>query len=161
LIALRDAQAYGLLGDRIAFGRAIATAWRELDGAMQFEPLEDIPQWLQFVTHSEVADHEARGYGDTGDLRRSAELYSKALEHPSGARNGTAILASSAAVRATLGDISGALEHGRAALANLSAISSTRTLRRLEPVRVAVEGVSAGMEFRDMYDSLEQKAITA
>ncbi|MBF6202610.1 hypothetical protein IU483_00575 [Streptomyces gardneri] len=161
LIAVRDAQAYGLLGDRMAFGRAIATAWRELDHAMQFEPLEEVPQWLRFVTYSEIADHEARGYADLGDLRRSVELYAAAVERPAGMRNATIVRAWSAATRARLGDISGALEHGFPALMDLSAIASTRTLRRLEPVRTAVDRLPAGGEFRDMYDSLTQKAVTA
>ncbi|MEV6324245.1 helix-turn-helix transcriptional regulator [Nocardia sp. NPDC051787] len=33
LIATREAQAHGVLGDRTAFGKAIATAWREFDFA--------------------------------------------------------------------------------------------------------------------------------
>ncbi|WP_454197807.1 helix-turn-helix domain-containing protein [Nocardia sp. Marseille-Q1738] len=161
LIAVREAQAYGLLGDRAAFGRAIATAWRELDQAMQFEPLEEVPQWLRFVTYSEIADHEARGYADLGDLRRSVELYATAVDRPAGVRNATIVRAWSAATRARLGDISGALEHGFPALVDLSAMASTRILRRLEPVRTAVDQLPAGVDFRDLYDSLAQKAITA
>ncbi|WP_157172256.1 hypothetical protein [Nocardia pneumoniae] len=161
LIAVREAQAYGLLGDRIAFGRAIATAWRELDQAMQLEPLEEVPQWLRFVTYSEIADHEARGYADMGDLRRSVELYATAVDRPAGMRNATIVRAWSAATRARLGDVSGALEHGYPALTNPSAMASTRILRRLEPVRTAVDGLAAGTDFRDLYDSLAQKAITA
>ncbi|MGV9723897.1 helix-turn-helix domain-containing protein [Nocardia beijingensis] len=161
LIAVREAQACGILGDRIAFGRAIATAWRELDEAMQSEPLEEVPQWLRFVTYSEVADHEARGYADIGDLRRSVEMYSAAVEHPAAMRNATIVRAWSAATRARLGDITGALEHGYPALSDLSAIASTRTLRRLAPVRTAVDRVPAGAEFRQLYDSLAHKAVTA
>ncbi|WP_280492439.1 helix-turn-helix domain-containing protein [Nocardia asiatica] len=158
LIAVREAQAYGLLGDRTAFGRAIATAWRELDQAVQFEPLEEVPQWLRFVTYSEVADHEARGYADLGDLRRSVDLYATAVDRPAGMRNATIVRAWSAATRARLGDIGGALEHGFPALVDLSAIASTRTLRHLEPVRTAVDQLPAGADFRELYDSLTQKA---
>ncbi|WP_280342474.1 helix-turn-helix domain-containing protein [Nocardia abscessus] len=161
LIAVREAQAYGLLGDRRVFGRAVATAWRELEQAMQFEPLEEVPQWLRFVTYSEIADHEARGYADMGDLRRSVDLYATAVDRPAKMRNATIVRAWSAATRARLGDISGALEHGFPALVDLSAIASTRTLRRLEPVRTAVDRLPAGAEFRDLYDALTQKAITA
>jgi hypothetical protein len=161
LIAVREAQAYGLLGDRMAFGRAVATAWRELEQALQFEPLEEVPQWLRFVTYSEIADHEARGYADMGDLRRSVDLYATAVGRPAGVRNATIVRAWSAATRARLGDISGALEHGFPALLHLSAIASTRTLSRLEPVRTAVDRSPAGADFRDLYDALTQKAITA
>lgn len=161
LIALRDAQAYALLGDRAAFGRAIATAWRELDHAMQFEPLDEVPQWLRFVTYSEVADTEARGYADIGDLDRAVDLYSAAVEHPAGARNTTIVRAWSAATRARAGDTTGALEHGISALKGMSGVSSARTLHRLELVRAAVAELPAGGEFRDMYDTLAGKVITA
>ncbi|MBF6301955.1 hypothetical protein IU459_31070 [Nocardia amamiensis] len=161
LVAVREAQAYGLLGDRMAFTRAIATAWRELDQAMQFEPLEEVPQWLRFVTHSELASAEARGYADLSELSRSVELYAAAVDRPAGMRNATIVRAWSAATRAGLGDVSGALEHGYPALVDLSAIASTRTLRRLAPVRTAVDQLPAGADFRDLYDSLAQKAITA
>lgn len=160
LIGLRDAQAYALLGDRSAFGRSIATAWRELEHAMQFEPLEEVPQWLRFVTSSEVADTEARGYADVGDLSRAVELYGAAVEHPAGRRNTTIVRAWSAATRARAGDTTGALEHGMFALAGLSDMSSTRTLKRLKPVRDAVADVPAGEEFRDKYDALTEKAAT-
>lgn len=160
LVGLREAQAYALLGDRSAFGRAIAMAWRELDHAMQFEPLDEVPQWLRFVTPSEVADTEARGYADMGDLRRSIDLYSTAVEHPASARNSTIVRAWSAATRARAGDVTGALEHGLPALQSLSSVSSTRILRRLEPVRTAVAVSRAGTEFCDMYDILSRKALT-
>lgn len=160
LIAIRDAQARALLGDLAAFGRAVATVWRELDSAMCFEPPEDVPQCLRFVTHSEAADQEARGYADVGDLSRSVELYAAAVEQPAAMRNATMIRAWSAATRARIGDIGGALEHGHAALANVNTVSSARMLSRLAPVRAAVTDSRSGADFRDMYDSLHRKAIT-
>lgn len=160
LIAIRDAQAYALLGDPAAFGRAIATAWRELDSAMRFEQPEDVPHCLRFVTHSEAADQEARGYADVGDLTRSVELYAAAVEQPAAMRNATMIRAWSAATRARIGDIGGALEHGHAALANVPTVSSARALSRLAPVRAAVTDSRSGADFRDMYDSLSRKATT-
>ncbi|MBO0854701.1 MAG: hypothetical protein J2P18_13175 [Nocardia sp.] len=159
LIGLRDAQAYALLGDRSAFGRSIATAWRELEHALQFEPLEDVPQWLRFVTSSEVADSEARGFADVGDLTRAVDLYATAVEHPAGRRNTVLVRACSAATRARAGDTAGALEHGMSALAGLSEVSSIRTLTRLRPVRVAVADIPAGEQFRDRFDALTGKAM--
>lgn len=161
LIAVREAQARGLLGDREAFDRAIATAWRELEYAVQYEPLESVPQWLRFVTYSEVADHEARGYADVGDLGHAFELYCAAMQHPAGVRNATGIRAWCAATRVGLGDLDGALEDGIAVLTDLSTVSSTRVLRALEPVHTAAGQSDAGAHFRALYDALDQKAITA
>ncbi|WP_268929627.1 helix-turn-helix domain-containing protein [Nocardia coffeae] len=161
LIAIREAQARGLLGELQAFERAVATAHRELECAVQYEPLEAVPQWLRFVTHSEVADHEARGYADIGKLGRAVELYCAAMQHPAAPRNITNIRAWSAATRAALGDINGALEEGMTVLADLSTVSSTRTLRHLEPVRTAAARAGVGADFRAAYDSLDQKVITA
>ncbi|MFF0490034.1 helix-turn-helix domain-containing protein [Nocardia sp. NPDC004068] len=158
LIAIREAQAYGLLRDRTAFNRAVATAWRELDQAFQLEPLAEAPKWLHFVRHAEVVDHEARAHADLGDLSKAAELFATAAESPTQTRNATIIRAWSAASRAQLGDTTGALEHGYQALLKLSSISSTRTLRVLEPVRTAVDNVASGAEFRELYDSLARKA---
>lgn len=159
LIALRDAQAYGLLGDPIAFGRAISTAWRELDAAEQHEPLEDVAHCLRFVTHSEATDQEARGYADVGNLAKAVELYSAAIEQPAATRNATMIRAWSATTRARIGDLTGALEHGQAALAGSSAMSSARVLSRLRPLRVAVDDSLIGADFRDTYDDLNRKAM--
>jgi hypothetical protein len=161
LIAVREAQARGLLGDREAFDRAIATAWRELEYAVEYEPLESVPQWLRFVTHSEVADHEARGYSDVGNLGHAFELYCAAMQHPAGPRNATGIRAWCASTRVGLGDLNGALEDGMAVLMNLSTVSSTRVLRALKPVHAAAVQSDAGADFLALYNSLDQKAITA
>lgn len=109
---------------------------------------------------AEVADTEARGYADMGDLNRAVELYSTAVEHPAGQRNTTIVRAWSAATRARAGDVSGALEHGIPTLMSLSNVSSTRTLSRLKPVRQAVADVPTGAEFREMYDTLCRKVTT-
>jgi hypothetical protein len=166
LIAVREAQAYGLLGDRAAFGRATATAWRELDQAVQFEPLEEVPQWLRFMTHAEIGGHEARGYGDLGDLPRSLELHIDAADRAAdrqqaGIRNAITARAWVAATKARIGDLNGALEAGGPVLADLATVSSTRTLRFLKPVRLAVDKFPVGGDFRDQFDALAQKAITA
>ncbi|NQE89997.1 hypothetical protein [Nocardia terpenica] len=161
LVAVREAQAYGVLGDRTAFARAIATAWREMDHAVRFEPIDECPLWLRFMNDSEVGSHEARGYGDIGDLTRSVELYGATADELSSARNATNLRAWSAATRAQAGDISGALEEGLPVLDDLAEVASTRTLRVLEPIRIAVDQLAAGSDFRDQFDALTQKAITA
>ncbi|PPJ22152.1 hypothetical protein C5E45_29620 [Nocardia nova] len=160
LIAVREAQAEAALGDRIAFGRAIATAWREMDHAAQFEAIEDCPQWLRFVNHAEIGGHEARGYGDVGDLPRSLELYTIAADQQAGTRNAINLRAWIATTRAQMGDVAGALETGTPVITDLSTVASTRTLRVLEPVRRAADDMAAGDTFRHQFDALTQKAIT-
>lgn len=160
LIAVREAQSYGILGDRAAFGRAMATAWREMDHAAQFEPIDQCPQWLRFMTHAEVGGHEARGYGDIGDLARSLDLYVAAADRQVGTRNAVNLRAWSAATRARMGDIHGALEESRPVLTALMQVSSTRTLLVMDPIRVAVHQLPIGSDFRDQFDALTQKAIT-
>ncbi|MCM6777916.1 hypothetical protein NDR87_31540 [Nocardia sp. CDC159] len=165
LIAVREAQAQGVLGDRSAFGRAIATAWREMDAAAQFEPIDQVPQWLRFVTHFEISGHEARGYGAIGDTDRAIGLFAAAVAEQASTRNITNMRAWSAATRAAAGDVSGAIEEGVAVLHALTEVASTRTLRVLAPIRAATEELTAGDAFNDQFDSLAaataQKAITA
>ncbi|WP_280269724.1 helix-turn-helix domain-containing protein [Nocardia wallacei] len=161
LIAVREAQAQGVLGRRMEFGRAIATAWREMDNAAQYEPRDECPQWIRFVSHSEISGLEARGYGDLGDAARSVELYTAAAAEQSGTRNATNLKAWSAAARVSTGDVRGAVEEGLPVLEWLSQVSSTRTLRVLDPVRRAVDEGPVGADFRDHFDALSQKAITA
>ncbi|MEC3920277.1 hypothetical protein [Nocardia sp. CDC160] len=161
LIAVREAQARGVLEDRAGFGRALAMAWREMDQAAAFEPLEQTPQWLRFVTHAEIAGHEARGYADIGELTRAVELYGAAAEQQAGTRNATNLRAWSATTRAQIGDLTGALEEATPVLTSLAKVSSTRTLRVLEPLRTAVDQLTIGSGFRDQFDSLATKAITA
>ncbi|WP_460695305.1 helix-turn-helix domain-containing protein [Nocardia thraciensis] len=159
LIATREAQAYGVLGDRSAFGKAIATAWRELDSALDHEPLDECPRRLRFVTPTEIRCHEARGVGDLGDLAKSADLAAGfALEHAS-ASNAANYRAVWAATLAKVGDITGAVTQGNSVLTDLErSVSSTRTLRLLDPVRAAVEAAPDG-EFRRRFDDLTRKVV--
>ncbi|BCK56594.1 helix-turn-helix domain-containing protein [Nocardia wallacei] len=159
LIAVREAAAQGVLGDRAAFGRAIATAWREMDAAAQFEPTSQCPQWIRFVTHSEVAGHEARGYGDLGEAVREADLYTAMAARLTGHRNSLNVRAWSAASRVNIGDIRGAIEQGLPVLEGLSTVSSTRTLRALEPVRQVAGETAIGSDFCDRYDALRKRVL--
>ncbi|MEU0539970.1 hypothetical protein ABZ319_08855 [Nocardia sp. NPDC005978] len=161
LVAVREAQAQGMVGDRVAFGRALATAWREMDSAAHYEPLEQCPQWLRFVTHSEIAGHEARGYGDLGETTRSVALYAAAADEQSSVRNSLHLSAWSAASRIQLRDINGAVGEGLPVLKKLATISSVRTLRVLEPVRQSVGQSASADEFRHLFDALTEKAIAS
>jgi len=161
LIATREALAYGLLGDRQGFGKAVATAWRELDAALDYEPLENCPRWLRFVTPTEVRCHEARGFGDLGNWMKSADLSAGLALEAVGARNAANYRAGWAAALAGSGDANSAVTQGLSVLDELeSSVSSTRTLRLLEPIRDAV-GDQPGDEFGARFDELARKAMTA
>ncbi|MFF0637271.1 helix-turn-helix domain-containing protein [Nocardia sp. NPDC004151] len=151
LIATRAAQAYGVLGDRMNFRRAIATAWRELDFAIDQEPLADCATWLRFVTSTEVRCHEARAHGDLGDRAKAADLSGALALETAGARNAINYRAGWARALAEVGDLTEAVSVGLPALEQLQAVSSTRTLCVLEPVRSAVQPDSAfGLQFDDL-----------
>ncbi|MGK8558581.1 helix-turn-helix domain-containing protein [Nocardia gipuzkoensis] len=157
LIAVREAQAYAVLGDRSAFGRTIATAWRELDFAYSHEAADQCPEWLRFVNTTEIRCHEARGVGDLGDLERSAILSSSLVLEQAGARNAAAYRAGWAAALAKIGDISDAVTQASAVLSELEKqVSSTRTLKLLEPVR-ATAGVHDD-SFNQRFDDLVRRA---
>ncbi|MFI2279723.1 helix-turn-helix domain-containing protein [Nocardia beijingensis] len=159
LIATREAQAYGVLGDRTAFVKAMAIAWRELDFALDHESREDCPPWLRFVNATEIRSHEARGFSHLGDHAKSADLCSGLVVDKSSARNSANYRAGSAAALADLGEIGAAVEEGMSVLADLeNSVSSTRTLRLLEPVRVAAVGRAE--EFSTRFDELAERAST-
>ncbi|WP_280421153.1 hypothetical protein [Nocardia carnea] len=164
LIAVREAQTRGLVGDRDGFGRAIATAWREIEHARQYEPVEACPQWLRFVTDSEIRGHEARGWHDVGESARALTLFDTAIGEEAGNRNAAQLQAWAAATYADIGDTSTAIDMGSPVLDRLETIASSRTLDVLRPVRSAAD-TAAGTEFRDRFDalaaSMQQKAITA
>ncbi|WP_433654999.1 helix-turn-helix domain-containing protein [Nocardia sp. CA-128927] len=161
LIATREAQAYAVMCDRIRFGRAIARAWRELDFALEHESVDECAEWLRFVNSAEVRCHEARGFGELGQLAKSADLSAGLVLDQAGVRNAANYRAGWAASLANVGDINGAVAQGLSVVGDLEgAVSSTRTLRLLEPVRKAV-GDRSGDEFRERFDELARKAAIA
>ncbi|MEV4239808.1 MULTISPECIES: hypothetical protein [unclassified Nocardia] len=162
LIAIRQAQAVGLLGDRNAFGRAIATAWREVDQAVEHEPIEECPAWLRFVGHAEVRGHEARGYGRVGNLAKAVDLLEAAVSDQASVRNSVNARAWLASARAATGDFPGALAEAMPVIQHLgNAVSSPRTVKVLVPVRRATATLSIGAEFGQRFDALTQTAINA
>ncbi|MGV9409821.1 hypothetical protein ACWDOP_07905 [Nocardia sp. NPDC003693] len=87
-------------------------------------------------------------------------LYGAASHQEASTRNAIHLSAWSAAARAQIGDVGGAVDEGLPVLASLASVSSTRTLKVLEPVRSAVDGLALGDEFRGRFDSLT-KAIAS
>lgn len=153
LIAVREAQAQALLNDWMGFGRAVATAWREMEQAISFEPLEECPQWLRFVTPAEIRGHEARGYSELGETHRSIELLDAAAAEEPGTRNAINDRAHVAVAHARIGDIRAAVAVGTSVLAELETVTSSRTLRVMEPIRATDHAVAG--EFRDRFAALE------
>ncbi|WP_330253472.1 helix-turn-helix transcriptional regulator [Nocardia sp. NBC_00565] len=138
LIAARQATAYACLGDRSAFTRAVATAWREMDLAYDHEPFDKCADWLKFMCHNEVRYHEACGYKYLGEASRAAELFEQVAAERAGQRNSANYRAWLASSLAEVGNIDDAIAVAADVLENLGGgVSSGRTLRVLEPVRAA------------------------
>ncbi|WP_327112772.1 hypothetical protein OHB12_29650 [Nocardia sp. NBC_01730] len=152
LIASRQATAYACLGDRSAFTRAVATAWREMDLAYDHEPFERCPDWLKFMCHNEVRYHEACGYSYLGEASRATELFEQVATERAGQRNSATYRAWLASSLAEVGDIDDAITVATDVIANLAdGISSSRTLRVLEPVRAAATN-PRHEDFQERYD---------
>ncbi|MBF6274180.1 MULTISPECIES: helix-turn-helix transcriptional regulator [Nocardia] len=160
LIAIREALAHAILRDRVAFDRAVATAWRELDAAIAHEPLSECPRWLRFVNASEIRSQESRGLGDLGEPEKAlALLVADEDTAETGIRNRANYRAGLAAALGRTGDINNAVAHGLSVLTELeSTVSSTRTLRLLAPVRAITDSIPDD-EFARRYDNLQRRAI--
>ena len=154
LIALRHASAASLLGDNAAFQAAILQARRELDrGPRDGDP----PEWLRFVSDTEITGVEARGHLNLGEAGRSAMLYRQVLASGLSPRNrasygaglADALLRQGArqeAVAAAM-DVLPALEGG---------VTSMRCLNRLRLIRQAAGNTAGAQEFRERFDAAEQ-----
>ncbi|WP_162958192.1 hypothetical protein [Nocardia yunnanensis] len=152
LIASRQATAYACLGDRSAFARAVATAWREMDLASDHEPIEECAGWLKFLCHNEIRYHEACGYAYLGEASRAAELFEQVAAERTGQRNAANYRAWLASSLAEVGNIDDAVSVAADVLDNLGrGVSSGRTLRVLEPVRAAAVK-PRHLEFQQRYD---------
>ena len=158
LIALRHASAASLLGDKAAFRAAIGQARRELNrGPWDGDP----PQWLRFVSETEITATEATGYLNLGDAACGAMLYRQVLTSDLSPRNralygaglADALMRQGADQEAvaTATDILPALENG---------VTSMRCLSRLRLIRRAVGNIAWAQEFRERFDAAEQ-ALTA
>ncbi|MEV5648722.1 helix-turn-helix transcriptional regulator [Nocardia sp. NPDC052254] len=160
LIAIREALARAILHDHVGFGRAVTTAWRELEAALAYEPPTECPRWLRFVTPAEIRSHESRGFRDLGAAEKSVDLLA-ADNTPEGmgARNRANYRASLAAAFACTGDVNNAVTQGLSVLDDLeNQVSSTRTFRMLSPVRNAVDN-TRHTEFTERYDDLKRKVV--
>lgn len=152
LAAVREATAHAALGDRPGFARAMGTAWREMDYAIESEPIEQCPTWLRFVTHGEVRFHEAMGYDHLGD-ERAIDGFADVLNHATGPRNRANYLAVLAGALARSGDVPAAVKQGTQVFDVLGrTVSSKRTLTEMKPIRAATG--DRFRDFNDLYDAM-------
>jgi transcriptional regulator with XRE-family HTH domain len=158
LIALRHASAASLLADKAAFHAAIGQARRELDrGPRDGDP----PQWLRFVTQTEVTGVEARGHLNLGEARRASTLYRQVLASELSPRNRASYGAGLADALVKQGARQDAVAAAMDVLPSLEGgVTSMRCLNRLRIVRQAAGNTARAQEFRDRFDAAEQ-ALTA
>jgi hypothetical protein len=156
LLALRNALAASLLGDKASFRSAITRARRELDRG---GPGTGDPGWIRFVNEFNITRDEARGQAYLGgDPEAAAVLFREGMEDPGLSplyrACGHAYLA---ALLANGGDTTEAVREGITVLSALEeGMASIRTLNELRPVRMAAEGTGAE-EFCTRFDAVERK----
>ncbi len=147
-VSLRQAVAHAQLGDEVAFRSAITTARRELDRG----PHETDPPWTRTVSDSEITEFEAIGKTELGAPIQAIRLRQAVLDDtakaPRDQANNRANLAS---VLVQTGDLDQAIHHGLLILPELgTTLTSSRVLRRLQPVRDAAR---AAAEFCERFDA--------
>ncbi len=157
-IAVLNAYAASLLGDRAAFRSAITRARRELDRG---GPRADGLQWIGGVNAFHITGLEARGEVYLGgDPGASAALFGDTVADPGVSPRDRALRqAHLAAILATGGDLTEAVRQGMTVLSALEGgVASVRTLGNLRPVRVAA-GASKradAEEYRTRFDAAER-----
>jgi hypothetical protein len=156
LIALRQASAASILGDKAAFYSGINRARRELDRG----PRSDEPESLRFVNHAEITGFEARGHLDLGEPGRSEELYRATLAGDLAPRNRAYYGAALAGSLLRQGAVEQAIAEGVTVLrALVNGVTSIRTVGELRPIRAAARGSDAE-EFCERFDSVERELTT-
>lgn len=155
LIALRHASAASLLGDKTAFRAAILQARRELDRGPRQET--NPPQWLRFVSETEITGVEARGYLNLGEPGRSAKLYRQVLASELSPRNRASYGAGLADALLKDGLQKDAIAAGMHVLPALEGgVTSMRCMNRLRLVRQGVVDAAGAQEFCERFDVADQ-----
>jgi hypothetical protein len=155
LIAAREAAAHGTAGDWSSVQRSMSGAWREMDNAIGYEPVDECAPWLRFVSHSEIRFHEARACTDSGRHEQALSLFEVVAGEPASAGNAVHRAAWKSAALARTGDTRSAVEAGTPVLDALEGwLASPRALKALEPVRQLADTSSEGEEFRTRFDAL-------
>lgn len=154
LIALRHASAASLLGEKAAFKAAIVQARRELDrGSWDGDP----PEWLRFVSGTEITGVEARGYLNLGEASRSAMLYRQVLASELSLRNRASYGAGLAHALLVQGACQDAVAAAMDVVPSLEdGMTSMRCLNRLRLVRQAAGNITGAQEFCERFDAVER-----
>jgi len=133
LLLSREAVAHATLGDRDAYLRAVAGAWRELE---RDESDANSPVWLRFVTAGELFDAEAKGLVYLGDPSRAVNAFDRALAQTNSPRNALIYRAQRSTAIGLSGDVTEAVAEALKVLPALGyQVASPRTLRELSSVR--------------------------
>jgi transcriptional regulator with XRE-family HTH domain len=159
LIALRNASATSLLGERAAFQKAVAQARLELDRGPGDEAL---PEWLRFVDRTEITGVEARGWLDLGDPGRSARLYRQVLASVLSPRNRASYGAGLADALLKQGARQAAIAAATDVLPALEdRVTSMCCLNQLRLVRQAAASTPGAEEFCARFDVVERPGRSA
>jgi DNA-binding XRE family transcriptional regulator len=160
LIGLRHASAASLLGDKAGFGSAVTRARRELDRGPRDD---DPPQWLRFVSETEITGVEARGYLNLGEAGHSVLLYRRVLDDGGlSARNRASYGAGLADALLRQGARQDAVTAAMDALLGIEAgVTSIRCLNRLRLVRAAAGTTVGAEEFCSRFDAAERALASA
>ncbi|MFF7455035.1 tetratricopeptide repeat protein [Kitasatospora sp. NPDC008115] len=124
LLAMREAGGWALLQDRGACERAITRA----RGLFEQGSCQDDPEWMSFFGDAELAGLQAQCWSALGDWDRASEhaRLAIALQQPHFVRNRVLYTAELAHDRLGRGDLTGAAEHGSAAVALFDDVRSAR-----------------------------------
>jgi len=154
LIALRQASAASLLGDKTAFQKALTQARLELDRGPEDD---DPPEWLRFVDRTEIISVEARGWLNLGDPGHSARLYRQVFESAVSPRDRASFGAGLADALLKQGARQEAITTATDILPTLEGeVMSTRCLNQLRLVRQAAASTTGAREFCVRFDAAER-----
>lgn len=153
LIALRQASAASLLGDKATFCSGIRRARRELERISGF----DEPESYGFVNDAEITGFEAGGYRNLGEHAQSEKLYRATLAGELQPRNRAFYGAMLAGSLLRQGALDEAISTGVSILPTLvNGVTSIRTIKALRPIRTVAGSVGAE-EFCERFDTAEQE----
>lgn len=156
VLAAREAVSYAAIGDARQCDRAMAVAWREVDGGL--EDRNDDRAWLSFVTADEIRMLEAQADRHLGRKDAAVDLYRECVDRGGYLpRDEASYRAYFAGSLAGLGDASAAISEGRQALSILeSEVRSPRLIAEMAPVYVAAQSASGdeAQDFRERFETL-------
>ncbi|RCG22761.1 hypothetical protein DQ384_34715 [Sphaerisporangium album] len=153
LLAVREAQAFAVLGDEPAFQRAIRRAWTAFD----LDVTDRDPHWAAFLNPAEMKTLEGAGRLTLGQYAHAVRLLAEAAESQplEYSRNRVMALGNLAHAAVKADDIDRAVEAVAGSLDLVeSGLSSTRAKRRLAEVRDGLTPYRASGQVREVTERL-------